>query len=113
MTGRATPLGELVVEARGETYRLHFGMSVIADMQAKHGQKFNDLLAGAGSMPDLNVVMDIFAGSLQRHHPDVAGDRWVIDDIVAENQNLLPQLLSASSPEPEEGAAPGNGEAAA
>lgn len=107
------PTGEVVVQARGETYRLHFGMSVIADLQARHGDKVEAVLMSAetGKLPDMNVVVDIFLGALQRYHADVA-DRWLVDDIVSENQDLLPRLMEAATPDPE-GGTEGNGKAAA
>lgn len=116
MAKKPHPLGELIVTAKGKEYRLHFGMSTIADLQAKHGDKIDAILAGAetGKMPDFGIMLDIFIGALQRHHADVA-DRYLVDDLVAENQNLLPRLMQAAWPDAPEGEASseGNGAAAA
>lgn len=110
------PKGELIAKARGKEYRLHFGMSVIADLQAKYGDKLEAVLTSAeadGALPDMRIVLDIFLGALQRHHGGEA-DRWLVDDIVAENSNMLPQLLGASFPDAgEEAGDEGNGKAAA
>jgi len=107
------PTGELTVQAGGKSYRLHFGMSVIAELQAKHGEKIETILSGktGDKLPDLNVVTDIFLASLQRYHGDVA-DRWLVDDIVAENADLLPKLMQSSFPDAQ-GGDEGNGKAAA
>jgi len=107
--------GELLVKARGAEYRLHFGMSVIADLQAKHGDKIEVILTAAQSdegLPDMSVVVDIFLGSLQRYHGDVA-DRWLVDDIIAENADLLPKLMASAFPQPSKDDEAGNGKAAA
>lgn len=111
---KSHPKGELIAKARGKEYRLHFGMSVIADLQAKHGEKIDAILAGAeagGDLPDMAVVVDIFLGALQRYHADES-DRWLVDDIVSENFNLLPRMMASAFPDPTQGGDEGNERAA-
>jgi hypothetical protein len=98
----ANVTGELVLSAGGRDYRLHLGMSVLAGLQARHGQ---DVLAKLDAppgvenwMPDLNIVVDLFLGALQRHHPEA--DRWLVDDLMAENPDALPRLMAAAFPDP-------------
>lgn len=96
------PRGSLKVIAGGEEYTLFVGMSVLADLQAKHGQDVLTKLeppegAGENWMPDLSIVTDLFLGALQRHHPEAT--RWEVDDIIAENSEALPQLMQASFPD--------------
>jgi len=96
--------GSLKVTASGEEYTLFVGMSVLAGLQAKHGQDVLERLdapegAGAGWMPDLSIVTDLFLGALERYHPDA--DRWLVDDIIAENGEALTELMQASFPDPE------------
>lgn len=112
---KQNPTGELVVQARGKPYRLHFGMSVIAELQAKHGDKLESILtmAETDGLLDMSIIVDIFIGALQRYHADEA-DRWLVDDITSENQNLLPSLMRSSFPDPiAASASSGNGVAAA
>ena len=95
--------GSLKVSAGGKEYTLFVGMSVLADLQAKHGQTVLESLdppkgAGANWMPDLSIVTDLFMGALQRYHADEV-DRWLVDDIIAENANALPELMGASFPD--------------
>lgn len=94
--------GSLKVQANGEEYTLFVGMSVLADLQAKHGQDVLSKLEapdGAGNdwMPDLSIVTDLFVGALQRFHE--GADRWVADDVIAENAEVLPKLMQASFPD--------------
>lgn len=105
------PQGSMKIEAGGKEYTLFVGMSVLADLQAKHGQDVLEKLeppegAGQAWMPDLSIVTDLFMGALQRYHADVA-DRWLVDDIIAENADALSGLMKASFPDPK--AQPGNG----
>ena len=96
------PRGSFTVSAGGENYRLWLGMSGLADLQARHGQ---DVLAkldppeGAPKtwVPDLAIVVDVVAISLDRFHPDA--DRYTIDDIMAENADLVGRLLTAAFPD--------------
>src|SRR5690606_37754587 len=95
--------GSLKVTAGGVEYTLFVGMSVLTDLQAKHGQGVLESLdppkdAGANWMPDLTIVTDLFMGALQRYHANEA-DRWLVDDIIAENATALPQLMGASFPD--------------
>lgn len=110
----ANPTGELKVKARGKTYRLHLGMSNLAALQDEFGDKLDAILAPAddGKLPNLRVMHAIFMEALQRHHGDEA-DRWLVDDIIAENANAFGELLSAAFPSPQEDASEGNGKAAA
>lgn len=99
------PKGELILQAGGQEYRLHLGMSVIADVQAKHGQDFMTKLeppegATEDWLPDLAIVISMMTGALQRHHKDVA-DRFLVDDLLAENPGALANLLQAAFPEQE------------
>lgn len=108
----ANPQGTLKVTAGGNEYTLFLGMSVLADMQDKYGQDVLDKLdppAGASEnwMPDLKIVSDLFKMSLQRHHADVA-DRWLVDDIIAENGDALQRLTGASLPDAPSGKSSGN-----
>jgi len=94
--------GSMKVQANGDEYTLFVGMSVLADLQAKHGQHVLGQLeapTGAGDawVPDLSIVTDLFLGALQRFHPDA--DRWLVDDIIAENAEALPQLMKAAFPD--------------
>ena len=98
------PKGELIVSAGGHEYRLHLGISVLADLQAKHGQDVISRLdppadVGDDWVPDLSIITDMFLGALQRYHADVA-DRWLVDDIMAENAASWQDLLQAAFPSP-------------
>ena len=100
----ARPDGSVKVSARGRDYTLFVGMSVLADLQSKHGQDVFERLeppegASPTWMPDLAIVTDLFMGALERHHPDDV-DRWVVDDIIAENDGALLTLMRASFPDP-------------
>ena len=99
----AHPQGSLTVKANGKEYKLWVGISVLADLQAKHGQNVLERLdppAGASEawMPDLNILVDLFLGALQRYHADEA-DRYLADDIMAENSDAFSQLMGASMPD--------------
>jgi len=100
----ADPRGLLIVAAAGKEYRLWLGMSVLADMQAKHGQDvFSRLDAPAGApagwVPDLGILVDLFLFGLQRYHPEA--DRYTVDEILAENADAFPRLMAAAFPQPE------------
>lgn len=101
------PKGELRVTAREQEYTLFLSMSVIAALQAKHGQDVLEKIeppadAGPNWMPDLSIVCDIIEESLQRYHSDVA-DRWVVDDIIGENDRVMEMLMAAAFPTPSGG----------
>lgn len=103
--------GKVTVTVDGRDFTLFVGMSVLADLQAKHGQDVLERLdppegAGESWVPDLAIVTDLFMGALQRFHADEA-DRWLVDDIIAENADALPQLMGQSFPDAPEDA-PGN-----
>lgn len=103
------PRGAVKVLARGKEYTLWLGMSVLADLQCKHG---NDVLekleappgAGPQWLPPLQIVVDLFLASLQRYH-DAEADRYLVDEILSENGDVLQRLLAAAFPdqEPSEG----------
>jgi hypothetical protein len=98
MVGDAT--GALVLKARGQEWTLYLGMSVLARVQAKHGDAFNALLNGeSGGLPNLAVIHDLFMGALQRHHAGQA-DEYLVDDIIRENAGAIGALMTAASPEP-------------
>ena len=94
--------GSMKVTANGEEYTLFVGMSVLADLQAKHGQDFIAALeapkdAPKNWTPDLSVVTDLFLGALQRFHPEA--DRWLVDDIIAQNGEAFGALMDATFPD--------------
>lgn len=99
------PRGALMVKAGGKEYRLHLGMSVLADMQAKHGQDVLQQLeapadAGPGWVPPLVIITDLVAGALQRHHADdLESDRYLVDDILSENDAVFERLIAAAFPD--------------
>lgn len=98
------PRGLLTVTAGGKEYRLWLGMSVLADLQSKHGQDVftkMDPPAGAGAewLPDLNILIDMFLLALCRYHPDA--DRYLVDEVLAENADVFPKLMAAAFPEPD------------
>lgn len=109
------PRGVMVVTAGGREYRLHLGMSVLAELQGRHGQDCMARLdppadAPPNWMPPLALVVDLIQGALQRYHADEA-DRFLVDDIIAENQGAFNQLMAAAFPSDagQAGAARGNG----
>lgn len=109
----ADPRGTFAVEANGETYRLWLGMSVLADLQAKHGDDVLQQLSpppGAGSdwVPPLRVIIDMLMGSLERFHADEA-DRFLVDDILSQNGAgpVMEGLMAAAFPDQKPAA--GNG----
>jgi len=97
------PRGLLKVTARGQEWRLWLGMSVLADLQAKHG---DDVLAkldppsdaGPGWMPSLQIIVDLFLGALQRYHVADA-DAYLVDEIIAENAGAFDALMAAAFPD--------------
>lgn len=82
-----------VVRARvgDHEYRLHMGMSVLAQLQSQHGQ--NVLSEIDAEAPNLDVIVDLMALCLQRYHPDA--DTYLADDLLAENPGLLRDLMQA------------------
>lgn len=105
----SNPLGELKVKANGKNYRLHLGMSVLADLQEEFGARLQTVLTPPAvvegeepPLPDLKVMHAVFLGALQRHHDDEA-DRWLVDDIIAQNKNAWVNLLTATAPDAKEG----------
>jgi hypothetical protein len=113
MAGDVNPTGSLTLHVNGEPVTLWLGMSVLADLQEKHGQDVLARLdpppgAGPGWMPPLQIVVDLIVGALQRNHPDRA-DRWFVDDLLAQNAGGFEKLMAAAFPDAPK-AAPGNGQ---
>ena len=99
----ADPRGALKVTAGGQEYTLWLGMSVLADLQAKHGDDVLTKLeppAGAGPnwLPPLRIIIDLLLGALQRHHAAEA-DQYLVDDILAENADVFAALMAAAFPD--------------
>jgi hypothetical protein len=102
------PKGTIVAKAGGVSYTLALGFSALAELQSEHGQDVLERLeppAGASEMwmPDLAIIVSLILQSLQRHHGDVAvpGDaagRWIVDDLILENENLFDKILDAAFP---------------
>lgn len=104
------PRGLVTATVDGKSYALHLGMSVLAELQGKHGQNFLDALtppdgAAPGWMPPLQIVVDILAGALRRYAAEVAGDRYFVDDLMAQNPGIFAALMAAQAGDK---AAPGN-----
>jgi hypothetical protein len=102
----ANPTGVCIAKANGKSYKLFLGFSVIAELQAEYGEKVDEILTPkprkegeAPKLPDLKVAHAIFVGALQRYHADEA-DRWLADDIVAQDPGAFERLLTASAPDP-------------
>lgn len=108
------PRGSYTINHRGKDYTLWMGMSVLADLQSKHGQDVLQKLeapegAGPNWVPDLNIVLDMFRGALKRHHAaDIEADPYLVDDILSENKDAFSGLMAAAFPDQAE-AKPGNG----
>ena len=102
MAGNA--MGALTVKVEGADYKLWLGMSVLADVQAEFPAQFDALIAGTLAAPPLKMIVAIVAGALERYHPDKAADRFFVDDLLAENEQVFTALLGASGPD----AKPGN-----
>lgn len=95
--------GAVRVTANDKEYTLWLGFSVLAELQARHGQDVLSRLdppadAPANWMPDLGIIRDLFLGALQRFHADEA-DRWLVDDIMAQNGDALATLMSGAFPD--------------
>lgn len=107
------PRGILKVRVGSDEYVLYFGMSGIAEMQAKHGQDVLQKLdppedAGDLWVPDFEIFCDLFKIALSRYHPDLeAGGKYVADELFRHNPMLASDLLLAAMPEQQ--AASGNG----
>lgn len=102
MSGNAK--GEVTMQANDKTFRLHLGMSVLADLQERFGDRLEAILKAPepdGPLPDLAVIHAVFSASLERYHGDVV-DRWLVDDIIAQNEAAWIKLLQGSAPEPDE-----------
>lgn len=99
------PRGDVFLTANKKKYHLWLGMSVLSEIQAKHGQDALGKLeppedAPESWMPPLDILTDVFLGALQRYHADEA-DRWLVDDIIAQNDDAFMSLMSESGPEGE------------
>jgi hypothetical protein len=102
------PTGALSMEVNGQPYTLHFGISAMAAVQAKHGADFDDLVLGkTGAVPNLSVIHDILAMALRRYHPAEAGDPYFVDDLIAQNPGALAEVMAASSPDAPDASAEG------
>jgi hypothetical protein len=108
------PRGILTLSVGDTEYRLHLGFSALAEVQAKHGKAFDDLVSGRfeGEVPPIAVIHALFTAALRRFHREVAADPFLVDDIIAANPNALGDLMTASSPDAVSGAE-GNGKTAA
>lgn len=103
MSGAAHAQGKKVFTADGKDYTLWFGISVLADLQAKYGQDVLALLeppepARGDWMPPLDIIHDLMLGALQRYHAQEA-NRWLVDDIIAQNENALGSMMQAALPD--------------
>ncbi len=108
--------GAVRVVANGKEYTLWLGMSVLAELQERHGQNALERLDAPKGLtkaeaekwvPELGILRDLFIGALQRYHEDEA-DRWLVDDILAQNTDAHANLISAAFPEPEKATKQGN-----
>lgn len=107
MAGNA--MGALTVTVGRQPYKLWLGMSVLADVQARFPDHFDQLMAGTLAVPPLAMITAIVAGALERWHPEQAADRFFVDDLLNENEQVFTALLGASGPPAKDGAAkPGN-----
>lgn len=102
----SNPRGELTVSVGDKNYTLWLGMSVLAKLQAKHGEAFFDALEPPEDedevwFPDLQLIIDIVTFALERSHGDEVTP-WLVDDLLAEHQDLLPRLMAAAFPEASE-----------
>ena len=96
------PRGALKVKAGDQGFTLWLGMSGLADLQAKHGQDVLQRVEppeGAPKtwVPDLAIVVDVVAISLERFHPDA--DRYTVDEIISENAGIVGKLMTAAFPQ--------------
>ena len=103
------PRGLLRLTAGGKEYRLWVGMSVIADMQAKHGDEFFRKLEppeGAPSdwLPSFGIIVDMMLAALERYHADEA-DRFLVDEILAEHPQAFMDAIAAAFPDAQPGKA--------
>lgn len=95
--------GAFTVSANGKDYTLWLGMSVLAELQAKHGDDVLTKLdapegAGPNWLPPLQIIVDLFLGALQRYHANEA-DQYLVDDILAENGDAFAGLMAAAFPD--------------
>jgi hypothetical protein len=104
----SNPQGIVSMQVDGASYRLHLGMSVMAEVQEKYGKHFDDLMDGTlEGMPNLWMLHAMFSGALRRFHPDKAENIEFVDDLIAQNKDALATLITGASPEPSaEGKAP-------
>jgi hypothetical protein len=101
MIGNVT--GAVTLTANGKEYRLWLGMSVLAELQERFGADFEGFLSGIEkgvALPNLKMMHALFSGALDRYHPGEA-DRYLVDDIIAQNVDALGKLMSGSTPEPD------------
>lgn len=103
--------GATRVEVDGQEYTLWLGFSGLAAIQERHGQDVLERLnppedAPEGWLPELAIVRDIFMEALQRHHAEEA-DRWLVDDILAQNGDAFERLTTAAFPDQPKASATG------
>lgn len=100
----ADPRGIVKLRANGKEYKLHFGMSVIADLESAHGTEEVNKILGVGVKPNENwrpsgqMAIDLILFSLRRFHEDEA-DKYLVDDILSENASAIESVLNGSTPE--------------
>lgn len=102
------PRGILTVTAGGADYRLHFGFSSIAELQAIHGTDvFKMMEPPPGAAPDwvpdgpvFQVIVDAVRLSLHRFHREaVEADPYLVDDLIRENPDVYARLQAAAFPQ--------------
>jgi hypothetical protein len=93
------PMGIHTVKVGGHEYRLWLGFSVLAEVQASMPEAFDQMMAGRP--PQLQLVVRILAGALERWHPEQAADRYFIDEMIAANPTVFADLMGAASPSAE------------
>jgi hypothetical protein len=93
------PMGIHTVKVGGHEYRLWLSISVLAQVQAKMPEAFDQWMAGRP--PQLQLVICILAGTLERWHPEQAADRYFIDEMFAENPTVFIDVTGAAAPSAE------------
>ena len=97
MTAHA--MGLLTLQVGGQPFKLWLGMSVLADLEDAFPDVFPQLLAGKlTEVPPLRMVHRTVALALERYHPDMAADRYFVDELISENSGVFNRLFEAASP---------------
>lgn len=107
--------GKTRVEVGDREYTLFLGFSGLAEMQERHGQDFLQKLmppkgSSDGWMPKMQIIVDLIMESLQRFHADEA-DKYLVDDILAADGDVVGQLVDTSFGGDETGKAISSGNA--